>query len=193
MFFFFFDFTLSFGFWYLPYLLISLLILAVCSPPPLPVGSILHTSCGVMFISMFFRPLLLSAWVLKVIITQVTTERNYSATLSCAYDSFITYGLLTHIPVQHSSLRTSFMQPFNGPVFRRVAAVNHRMVQWYWLKDWLSDSKPLQWACQSVLWHKTKPPIASEAKWCLCVNSNFSWWACEIWDGLLWNQYINAL
>lgn len=141
MFFFFFDFTLSFGFWYLPYLLISLLILAVCSPPPLPDGSILHTSCGVMSISMFFRPLLLSASVLKVIITQVTTERNYSATLSYAYWlSFITYGLLTHIPVQHSSLRTSFMQPFNGPVFGRVVAVNHRMVQSYWLKDWLSES-----------------------------------------------------
>lgn len=122
----------------LPYLLIFLLILAVCSPPPpLPDGSILHTSCGVMSISMFFRPLLLSASVLKVIITQVTTERNYSATLSYAYWlSFITYGLLTHIPVQHSSLRTSFMQPFNGPVFKWVVAVNYCTTGWCSNTDW---------------------------------------------------------
>lgn len=127
--------TLSFGFWYLPYFLISILILAVCSaPPPLPDGSILHTSCGVMSISMFFRPLLLSALVLKVIITQVTTEQNYSATLSYAYWlSFITYGLLTHIPVQHGSLRTFFMQPFNGLVFRWDGAVllTERLVVWF--------------------------------------------------------------
>lgn len=77
-----------------------------------------------------FSPLAAKCFGIEVIITQVTTERNYSATLSYAYWlSFITYRLLTHIPVRHSSLRTSFMQPFNGPVFRRVVAVNHRMVQ----------------------------------------------------------------